>query len=337
MADFDFMKQAQEYYALGPAIILGSGASAAYGLSGMWDLADHLMKSIAKAEIDEDQQENWGKFCGQLEGGIDLETALHNVPLSESLTRLVVLATWQLINPQDIDVFKQSLGSSAFFHLGRLLSAMFRSAKNEIDIITTNYDRLAEYACDQEGIHHYTGFTHGYLRTLVDKEHLHSRRQVNIWKVHGSLDWMKSPVGEIRAFGQTEYIPDGYAPQIVTPGINKYEMTYHEPFRSAITHADEAFLNASSYLCIGFGFNDQHIQEKLVERCVRHGCSITVVTRSMSESAKKFLFDSGVENYLCATKGDTDGQSVLYSSKSTGPIVVENDYWTVNGYMEMVL
>ena len=46
MSDVDYFKQAQHYYSQVPTIILGSGASAAFGLAGMGALAKHLIEKI---------------------------------------------------------------------------------------------------------------------------------------------------------------------------------------------------------------------------------------------------------------------------------------------------
>jgi len=40
-------KQVQDYYKETPVIILGSGASAAFNMSSMWGLAQHLIKNIS--------------------------------------------------------------------------------------------------------------------------------------------------------------------------------------------------------------------------------------------------------------------------------------------------
>ena len=122
--------------------------------------------------------------------------------LTELLTEQVVFKTWELINPEDLTVFERSLPDRGFYPLGRLLKHIFHSAVTQVDVVTTNYDRLAEYACEQEGYHHYSGFSHGYLRTMVNETYLQSERRVNIWKVHGSLDWMKRPEGDVCALGQ---------------------------------------------------------------------------------------------------------------------------------------
>jgi hypothetical protein len=337
MSDFDFYKQAQAYHSLGPVIILGSGASAAYGLSGMAALAEHLVENVSIEGINPVELQQWGSFSLLLKKGVDIETALHRVRISEELTSRVVSKTWELLNPEDLQSFQTGLHNNTFYPLGQLIKAMFRSTLRKIDVITTNYDRLAEYACEQEGYHQYTGFSHGYLRRLAPSDYLECQRVVNIWKVHGSLDWFKRPEGDICAFGQLETIPEGYVPQIVTPGINKYSTTYHEPYRTTINNADQAIQQANSYLCVGFGFNDEHIQEKLVEKCVRENKKITVVTWALSDSARTFLFDSGVQNYLAIERGNNNQKSIIYSSEAESPITVDGDFWSLSRYTNLIL
>jgi len=337
MSATDFQKQAQDYYSQVPAIILGCGASAAFGISGMGALANYIIANVDTTDLDDKAQECWQQFCGLLKGGTDLETALHQIALPEVLTQRVIINTWELINQEDLAVLRTSFQESDLFPLGQLIRAMFRSALQRISIITTNYDRLCEYACDQEGIHHYTGFSHGYIRRLVDDNYLQSQRKVNIWKVHGSLDWFKTQASETCGLGVQQTIPEGYQPQIITPGVEKYRLTHFEPYRTTITQADNALQQAASYLCIGFGFNDQHIQEKLIERCVRDNASITVVTYGLTEAAKYFLFESGVKNYLAIERGKHDDQSIIHSSQLDKPIVVEDNYWNLRGYLSLIL
>lgn len=336
MSGIDYAKQAQEYYSHSPTIIMGSGASAAFDMSGMGTLATHLIERVNVEGLAEKDGERWNEFCGLLQKGIDLETALHDVPLSEELTNRVVYQTWQLINPEDVRVYNESLADRNFFSLGRLIGAMFNSTHNTVEVITTNYDRLVEYACEQEGYHHYTGFSHGYTRRLVDGNHLTAQRRVNIWKVHGSLDWFKSPIDEVCGLGQVQGIPDGYRAQIVTPGINKYLLTQLEPFRSIIAQSDSAIQQATSYLCVGFGFNDKHIQEKLVQKCVREKAMITIITWELTDAARQFL-DSDVPNYIAIERGETNEQSIIHSSKLEEPITVDGEYWSLDGYLDLIL
>lgn len=337
MPDLNYQKQAQEYYGKAPVIIMGSGASAAYGMSGMWALAKHLIAQTDVSGLSAPELEVWKHFCQVLGSGVDLESALHQVATSEELTSRIVKATWSLINSEDIKIFQNSLQDSGMFSLSRLLEHMFRSSLRKINIITTNYDRLVEYACDHIRIHHYTGFTHGFFRQLAAPTEITSARRVNIWKVHGSLDWFQSPMGDTVALSNIPEIPNDYKPQIVTPGTQKYQKTHLEPFRSIINHADLAISEAGSYLCIGYGFNDEHIQPKLMVKCLRQKTPVTIVTYALSESAKKLIIDGNAQNYLAIERGETDDQSIVYSSLNEAPITVDMNIWSLEGYLSLII
>ena len=306
MPDLNYQKQAQEFYGKAPVIVMGSGASAAHGMSGMGALAKHLIEHTDVSGLSALELEVWEKFCQVLGEGVDLESALHKVATSEELTSRIVKATWALINSEDIEIFQKSLQDNTMFPLSHLLEHMFRSSLKKISIITTNYDRLAEYACDQRGIHHYTGFTHGFFRQLAAPTEITSARRVNIWKVHGSLDWFQTPLEDTVALSNIQGIPNNYQPQIVTPGTQKYQKTHLEPFRSIINNADLAINEASSYLCIGYGFNDEHIQPKLMMN-------------------------------LAIERGETDDQSIVYSSLDKAPLKVEMNIWSLEGYLSLII
>lgn len=337
MADLNFEKQAQDYYNKAPLIILGSGASAAHGMSGMWALANHLVANTDISGLSDAETEAWNKFCQVLKDGVDLESALHKVAVTEELTSRIIKATWSLINAEDIHIFHESLQNQAMFPLSRLLRHMFKSSLTKLNIITTNYDRLAEYACDQERIHHYTGFTYGFFRQLAAPNEITSARRVNIWKVHGSLDWFKSPLEDIVALSNIQGIPVNYKPEIVTPGTQKYHTTHLEPYRSIIHNADQAITAANSYLCIGYGFNDEHIQPKLMARCQRQNTPITIITYSLSDAARKLILDGKAQSYLAIERGVTDDQSIVYSSLDKTPLTVEKNIWSLEGYLSLIM
>lgn len=337
MTALNYQKQAQDFYGKAPVIILGSGASAAHKISGMGALANHLVDKTDTSGLTADEIDVWSKFCQLLKDGVDLEATLHRVAASEELTSRIVRATWKLINFEDSEIFLSSLQNNTMFPLSRLLEHMFRSSIKIINIVTTNYDRLAEYACDQGRIHHYTGFTHGFLRQLAVPTEVATARRVNIWKVHGSLDWFQSPLDETLAISNIQEIPDGYKPQIVTPGAQKYQKTHSEPFRSIINNADLALNGAGSYLCIGYGFNDEHIQPKLMVKCLRQSTPITIITRTLSDSAKRLILDGKASNYLAIERGATDDQSIVYSSLAKEVLRVDANIWSLEGYQSLIM
>lgn len=337
MSDADYPKQAQDYYNKAPLIILGSGASAAHGMSGMGALAKHLVANTDISGLSAGEIEAWEKFCQVLDAGVDLESALHQVAVTDELTSRIIKATWSLINAEDIHIFNESLQNQAMFPLSRLLRHMFKTSLTKLNIVTTNYDRLAEYACDQERIHHYTGFTHGFFRQLAEPNEINSARRVNIWKVHGSLDWFKSPLEDIVALSNIQGIPANYKPEIVTPGTQKYQTTHLEPYRSTIHNADLAINAANSYLCIGYGFNDEHIQPNIMARCQRQNTPITIITYALSDAARKLITDGKAQHYLAIERGATDDQSIVYSSLDKTPVTVEKNIWSLEGYLSLIM
>ncbi|QHJ12882.1 hypothetical protein FX988_03140 [Paraglaciecola mesophila] len=329
-------KQAQDYYKNTPVIILGSGASAAFGMSGMWQLAQHLMANVDVVDLHDNEQTSWHNFCEKLKADIDLETALHDVPLSPELTGRVVSETWSLLAPEDFTVFEGSLNNLSLFPLGKLLKHMFRSTAKELNIITPNYDRLAEYACEQENIHHYSGFSHGYRGYSAKKDYLSCSRQVNIWKVHGSLGWFSNSNGVIIFLSNVSEIPNDLTPLIVTPGIEKYRSTHKEPYKTIIHESDDVMDKATAYLCIGFGFNDEHIQTKLVNRCANNGASVIIITYKLTEATKEFIANESTDKYL-AIEAAEDNKSKIYSSLLDEPAEVEGEFWSLSGFMNLIM
>jgi len=329
-------KQAQEYYGNSPAIILGSGASASFGLSGMGKLGDHLLNTVDTSHFNSEEETAWQAFRDELVKKNDLENALQKVQLPPSISKIIVEETWRLLNPEDLNVFYRSLYNRNLFPLGKLLSHMFQSTVREIDIITTNYDRLAEYACEQEQIHHYTGFSHGYIRTEIPKKAICTNRQVNIWKVHGSLDWFRNDQNILLGVPNTMELQTALTPEIVTPGIEKYKRTHTEPFRTIINESDRSIDISKSYLCIGFGFNDVHIQEKLVNKCVNNSARLLVITHTLTDGAKDLLFVKGCKEYL-AFESNGDNTKV-YSSRLPAPVELSGkNYWSLEGLLNLII
>lgn len=329
-------KQAQEYYGNSPAIILGSGASASFGLSGMGKLGNHLLNTVDESSFNGDENTAWQAFKKELEKKNDIENALQKVQLPPSISKIVVEETWRLLNPEDLNVFYKSLNDRNLFPLGKLLSHIFQSTIKEIDIITTNYDRLAEYACEQEQIHHYTGFSHGYIRTEIPKNFISTDRQVNIWKVHGSLDWFRNDQNILLGVPNTMELQSALTPEIVTPGIEKYKRTHTEPFRTIINESDRSIDNAKSYLCIGFGFNDMHIQEKLVSKCVNNSARLLIITHTLTDGAGDLLFEKGCKEYLAFESSGANTK--VYSSRLQTPVEIEGkNYWSLEGLLNLII
>ena len=303
------IEEGQRCLKASPVIVLGSGASIPAGLPSMDVLADYLANSMQKSVLSGSETDLWDQFITEL-ATKDLESALQSIKLSERLSDHVVEQTWNVISASDRHVFDEILQDNNFLPLTRLYRHLFSSTHRTISVVTSNYDRLAEYAADISGFCHHTGFSYGYLRRRQSDSRLSFRqdnqpaRTVDIWKVHGCLDWFIDPNGQVIAVTSAREIPNGRSPCIVTPGIEKYERTHLEPFRSIIAGADQALARANAYLCIGFGFNDTHIQPKLLERWQADDAFLLVLSKVLTDHAREMLQGANGQHFLALEQAD---------------------------------
>ena len=139
------IKLAQKCVGQIPVVVLGSGASAQYGIGGMDALKDHLLASIKPADANENGA--WILFSTELAKTGDLEMALYNVRLPSALEAQVVSSTRDMVLRDDLTVFQNLVQGKVEFALSALLNYCCEQAPR-IQVVTTNYDRIAEYACD---------------------------------------------------------------------------------------------------------------------------------------------------------------------------------------------
>lgn len=336
----DIAKAAQACFQGCPTVVLGSGASIPHGLPSMDELGDYLRDHLT---TDSDlERYAWHQVNAALSNGHHLEAALEGRTLPDTLLSKLVNLTWRCVNERDMALLDIAASNGGEFALGRLLSGMFNSTQTELDVVTTNYDRVAEYACNSMGILFQTGFAPGYVQKWESTGRVrfsHSAkasRVVRIWKVHGSLDWFRTTDERTVGLPVFELPSPHYTPLIVTPGLNKYEKTYEDPFRTTINGADVALRNASAFLCIGFGFRDQHIHPKIVERCREKNVPIVVSAKALTDEARDFLRNKAGTNYL-GIEQEHHGSKVYTPENPAGVQVPVDDLWSLSGFNKLVL
>lgn len=334
-------KLAQECISKSPVIILGSGASAAYGIPGMPQLKDFLRKVGCPSTAKVDEVRKWEEFQSKL-AAADLEKALDDVRLPESLTTLVVESTWDYLAPFDHQVFEKAIVDHNLFPLTKLFLHLFNSTRTDIHVVTPNYDRIAEYAADAGKLAHYTGFHYGHIRSRAEigrpKICIGSAaaRTVNIWKVHGSFDWFRDGDGVVVGLPISNSRPKNLSPVIVTPGIEKYRLTHDEPFHSIKTEADNALQRAESYLCVGYGFNDNHLQTTLVERCRGKDVPLVLLTKRVAPKAKAFLASGKCGKYLAIEEAPT-GARIFSQDLPGGEVIAGEAIWQLGEFLKLVI
>jgi len=330
----------QECLALAPVIILGSGHSCTFGIPSMIQLTEYLRLEVPKELAPEDKQ-TWIALLEKLQH-LSLEAALHEIQLSPRLTALIIRKTWENIFPSDKKVLECVIQNRDYLPLSRLYHHLFNSTHKRIQLITTNYDCLTEYAADAAGYAWATGFGYGYIGSRYNHHLLTiskgntAFRMVDIWKVHGSLNWYRAPDGAIYYLPSVAKPPKDFFPVIVTPGIDKYKRTHEEPFRTIITGADLAMDDGRSFLSIGYGFNDEHIQPKLLEKCKREEKIIVVLAMELTETAKKVLLNGHCKRFIAFEKSG-DGTRIFTPEHHEGLELRGINLWSLGDLLTLVL
>ena len=339
--DFNtFLKQLQEWTNKVPLIILGSGASSPFNIPTMWLLGEHLKNSISFTNSDDQKQ--FDEFVVILDKLNDLELALGELHIRDNVLGEIIFKTWELINKHDLEAYNQFINNKLDFPLAELIKYLIYSTDNKVSIITTNYDRLAEYAASKAGSYICNGFAQNYFGRFTNLIHQNNFKNlkgynghVNIWKVHGSLDWFKTNDDEDIQLPLQHKIPIDLRPSIVTPGLTKYYETQLEPFRTILTQADNEIENANGFLCIGYGFNDAHVQPKLISQ-IKSNKSIIVLSKEITLKTKQAIIDNSCKAYILieqANKTDTR----IYSSFLSSPEIISNEnYWLLSEFLKLI-
>jgi len=293
----DCLQQIQKYLENSPLIVLGSGSSADYGIPLMNELSDEIKRH--KVGFDPIEFES---LCKNL-ASMNLEEALDKTDLSVTSFNAVRKIVWEYINERDLQFLQKLSQDNSGFSLADLLKIFIQPTPNTTTVVTTNYDRLAEYASDLIGATTITGFEGNIIRKIdfpkavLQQKRIRAReRVVNVWKVHGSLDWFLKDDSDIVSYPITVEIPENHSPLIIAPGKGKYSLTHEEPYRSVIAQADSAFSKAGSFLCVGYGFNDDHIQPKLIEQ-IKSGKPIIILCKTATDSCKQYILSDDVKKF----------------------------------------
>lgn len=329
-------KLIQTYLSDHPLIVLGSGASVPYGLPSMVQLGELIKKDSQLGRM----IDNRDQFAADIDE-IGLERAINNNEFSNTIKHRIRTIAWNSIANADIKCFRNCNFKQSMQPLVDMIGKIVEPVPNQGVIVTTNYDRLAEYACDIYGASIVTGFEGNIYRSFdgfssrVNHKRIRAReRVIKLLKVHGSVDWFisNSESNEIISIPLSERIPEGYSPLIIPPGKDKYSNTHNEPYRTVISEADKEFKNAAGFLCVGYGFNDEHLQPILIEE-IKKGKPIVVITKAITPACRKLIINSSLEKYLVIESGNEDNQSKYYTMNEKGTI--PRNIWALKEFLEV--
>lgn len=339
----ELKKQLQEHLGDGLVLVVGSGLSCAEGVPGMGVLGQHLVTTIP-AKLSEDDTKLWEEIHPLIatEG---LEAALLKHAPTESLEAAIVQTTADFIADAEAAIIADIFTHTKTLRLTKLLPHLLRPDTG-IPIVTTNYDRLVELACEEAGLGVDTMFCGHFAAKLLPQDSLwsfcrsvklvakHARYtfapRANVFKPHGSLDWYHREGNPVRYAGALP-LPR----LIITPGLNKFRNGYESPFDKHREKGNDAIDKARRLLIVGYGFNDDHLETHLTPR-IKSGVKTVILTYALSLKAKELSL--GHRNIIAieyredgGKKGSNivvDGNEIFYP---------DIDYWDLEGFVKGVL
>ena len=97
-----------------------------------------------------------------------------------------------------------------------------------------------------------------------------------------------------------------------------------------------ALQSARAYFCVGYGFNDPHMQTKLVERCRAEPVPLVLITKEITPTAKAFLKSGQCKHYMALEASGTGCR--MYSTASpNGVDIPGQSLWSLDKFLTMVI
>lgn len=314
-----------------PALLVGSGGSVPYGLPSMKDLATEITSKLDAKYSGED---TWKSFMVELKSTNNLESALEKNLLNEEIQDAIIWTVWALMDKKDRDAINHFLKTGTTPALTLIIKKFVQRA-GATNIVTTNYDRLIECAIDFCQGKTETCFSGNCIKRF-DNFQTNSSRTVNLFKVHGSVDWFKHKTNHsmlATPFFNANHLADTFRPMIVAPGNEKYKETHHDPFRTVMGEADKALRAAGSYLCIGYGFNDEHIQPIIIGENCNQNKPIVIVTKDITPKMRELFLGKDARNCLIISEDTSGGTLVHYSTTEKERFAAS--FWCVDSFYKL--
>ena len=145
-----------------------------------------------------------------------------------------------------------------------------------VELFTVNYDLLVETALESLGVPYFDGFV-GNLKARFRTELVEAlpgadggwvpAQFVRLWKLHGSVNWLRSDDQQIVRLGQPA---PKELPAAIYPSDAKYEESRRVPFVVLQDRLRRALNEPETLVLIaGYSFGDAHLNEMIFDAATR--------------------------------------------------------------------
>jgi SIR2-like domain len=135
-----------------------------------------------------------------------------------------------------------------------------------VEIFTSNYDLLTEQALEQSYVPYFDGFV-GVDRAFFDLTSMEQdklpSRWARLWKVHGSINWWRTPTGRVERRPKAEGECDQ---QMIYPSHLKYWESRRMPYFAMLDRLKSFLAQGQGVLVTcGYSFSDEHLNEVILQ------------------------------------------------------------------------
>lgn len=264
-------------------VFIGAGAAKACGLPDVKDLEAKVKERLSDAELDAFDRllagRNIEQVLSRLRRIADLITGTETVDgltaaQADALDKSICKAIVSALDVTSVDLSPMS-------HLAAW--AARADYRQPVEIFTVNYDLLLETALEKHCVPYFDGFV-GNLRakfrtdlveaSVGDPDGYVSSRFLRLWKLHGSINWVRSDDNQIVRTGQ----PANGLAAAIYPSDAKYEESRRVPFLVLQDRLRRALHQPETIVLVsGFSFSDEHLNELLFSAAIRRERSEFVV------------------------------------------------------------
>jgi hypothetical protein len=266
------------------AFMLGAGCPVSIRVPGEGGADKALIPDIkgltalvkSKMEHDEGQKESYAALLRRFEGSGSEPTiedllshlrSLQEVVRNSSIDGLNKDALISLdaaicsLTTQVVDVALPQV-TTPYHRLATWIGGVARA--NPVEIFTPNYDLLIEQALEIHKIPYFDGFI-GARQAFFDLTAMESEvlptRWVRLWKLHGSINWWRTPADEVV---RKEAKEEGDR-QMIYPSHLKYDQSRRMPYLAMLDRLRDFLRRGQAILVTcGYSFADQHLNEILL-------------------------------------------------------------------------
>ena len=343
----DLKRHVQEHFRDRLVVVVGSGLSAAEGLPTMGQLESHLRTEVPK-HLPAGSAGEWKQVEAELAVGDGLEAALHRVQISEDLGATILSLTGTYVLEFEREVIRSAVAGERILKFASLLPYLNPTPNDPVSVVTVNYDRLVELGAEISGWGvdtMFIGTRFGVLDPALSERsfvqniarrpkggyRLIYRNRIRVYKPHGSLDWFKSDRGPL-------YCPIDFPGErlIVTPGVTKYRQGYERPFDIHREKANEQIDACRRLFCVGYGFNDDHLQVHLRDK-MRAGTPTLILTRTLSTSAMDLIEQSSGAIAVSNNEEDPTGSTIVVVTATDSEVIAAPPLWDLAVLIDEVL